>query len=324
MNSGFIIFGVIIITQLTIVHSILFKSFIEKDSLLSFKVTDIEPFETKSEKYIYDVTNAYFLQPICESIEIDTSLHYKKRNCLMTAIMDVNIIPIEMRKSLEYHFQLNQFIFDFNYSTMTYEIESNEFKFKFVFDVATVEYNKFLPIFSSSFSTEMVPVFNKNIPLKLEQLYSMKFDDQLKDATSVYPQFSTVFNLIEMMRPQFFNRNDYQSKHQLTYCYFTMPEMMKYFIIRDKEVPEKIKVNFEYSVNYNLNYKNGSFIIYDVSFLKDSTDLIQYQNDVNSFEPNEENLIVKLKITDEFKTVLIDSLKQYYTGTKFANSNSIK
>lgn len=327
MNTYLLIFTfIVLISHLAIISSITFKSFLKTESMLSFKVADVEKFETESEKYNYNITNVYFLQPICESTDIDTPTNYKNSICLMTAIMNVLIIPKEKINSLEYHFQLNQLIIDYNYTTMNFKIESNELHYEFTLDIATVGYNKFLPVFSSSFSTEMLPVFDNKIPPILDQLYQKEFNTVLKIATSSYPILSTVFNLIQLDKERYYINEELDTDvdHQVTYCYFTTPTLLDFFFTGDKEVPEKIKVNFDYSVNYNLNYQNGSFVIYDVSFQKYGQEIMKYENDKDSFEPTNEYPLVKEKIMSEFKTVLIDSLTQYYAGNKVANSDSVK
>lgn len=248
------------------------------------------------------------------------STYVSYSNCILIVIIYSKIIIMK-----DYEIELNTFLMELSFSSMVYEYSSNKMSVAITYD--SCNYNKKNTMASSltilePFDRLMTKVGNR---IANDYIENIKQESGIMTQSTFFGDFNSIFNILSMNGPYFYKQidNEEDMPYQVTFYSIKSAIINHPLSLKDQIIVEKVLVPFEFSIDCDLNYKEGKITLLYAS--------MSYENGVNwtninfQFEsPDDDNESIKEYIKSELKQKLKEAWEIYkkrITESKFSFIN---
>lgn len=255
--------------------------------------------------------NIIFHSPLCEQSE-ETETKNIYRDCTVYSIFNLTITVTP-----NYTFFLQNFYIEYYYSGITFELDGKLIKPTITMELSpqmkkSYLFNVFRPPLASNNFKDLTSLLH-SAGQNLRELYKDILINRFRTETEnnvLETDLSSAFILL------YLDSIVIETKDPIvTYYSFLLTQTDKVINLFETTIIGTMMVQFEYSIEYNLTYQEGSFTLYDFDFEKNmiSKDDPFKGCEFDDFKPENEVIQVKDFIFDRFKYWLILSIsKNYY------------
>lgn len=217
--------------------------------------------------------NVYFLEPKCESVtrtkSSDDNPLITFSNCSILIIIKL----LEIKNGSRTIASFQDYLIEFEFNHMNFELKSN-----ILFFLET-KYNDFN--YNRQESLFNIPSLSQKLKAQMDTLglnafseYSKLFEQTAKgeNEQSYLERFlGSIFNVLYMNGP-FLNvtvEEGEDTSNKVTYISYSNPKMADIVVTAEKIFMSKMTIGFDYAIDFNINWNDGEFGLYDFQFSKE-------------------------------------------------------
>lgn len=217
--------------------------------------------------------NVYFLEPKCESVtrkrNSDDNPLITFSNCSILIIIKV----LEIKNGSRIIASFQDYLIEFYFTQMNFKLNSNNIVEFTETSYSDFNYNRQESLFN-------IPSLTVKLKEQMEKLGANAFKAYTEsfslisegDQQSYLERFlGSIFNVLYMNGP-FLNvtvGEDEDTSNKVTYISYSNPKMSDIVVTDEKIFMSKMTIGFDYAIDFNINWNDGEFGLYDFQFSKE-------------------------------------------------------
>lgn len=261
--------------------------------------------EYNKSSFVYTFKNSHMLPPVCSLLTYKNNSIFYFEDCIITIFSQ-----FELRNGEQLILTDESNLIDLKITNFTLSLDSDHY-FISNFNLEQMLLNEYKPYLKSSlFQND----FRDNLKIKMDESYNEFLNNYLAPSKiNKKDEVNAILTMLIIAKP-YFNTNSTGTQPKVTYFSYLSSKCKNFINTKEFVKMGDLRINIEFSIDYNLNYKAGYFKISNILFMNQKFDIngnIDFEELITT-----ENMPQEIKdfLIAKFKEDLENARKEYYSS----------